>query len=269
MLDIRKRLILIATMLLTLPFLFGCFIDIKKVMEVASDNQAQLPIRRLRITIDESQYDELARQLRQFADKHADEFEFLGPDLDTIGFTAEFLGDRIKIIVIDSAYSSSLIMIDFYDRTRAKPVSEETLQIMDGLVNDLKSYINEIPDVTITERIKTLKIRIEENQRKKIFDELLVQLQKLAEEHSLEFKASSYDADWGNFLFEMQGDGFRITVEAVLSPPKDTNIVFYIGFENNVVPPITPTPQAMLDELVNDFKSFINETPNVMIVEEE
>ena len=133
-----------------------------------------------------------------------------------------------------------------------------------------EGIVNEIPNVTIAERIKTLKIRIEENQRKKTFDELLVQLQKLADKYSLEFEEDpAYDVVWGNFLVEMQSDGFRITVKAVPSPPKDTNIVFYIGFDNNVVPTITPTPQETLDELVNDFKSFINETPNVMIVEEE
>jgi len=269
MLDIRKRLILMATLFLSIPFLFGCFIDMKRVIEIASDNQEQLPVQSLRITIDESQHDELVSQLRRFSDKHDDEFEFLMSDSETVGFAVQLLGNHIEILATDAFYDPTLIEINLYDRTRTKPVTEETLQTMDDLVNELKGYINEIPNVTIAERIKTLKIRIDENQRKKIFDELLVQWQKLADEHSLEFKASSYDVDWGNFLFEMQGDGFRITVKAVLSPPRDTNIVFYIGFDNNVVPTITPTPQETFDELVNDFKSFINETPNVIIVEEE
>lgn len=264
-LDIRKRLILVATLFLSIPLLFGCFIDVKRVVETASDNKAQLPIRRLRITIDENQLNELVSQLRQFADKHNDEFEFLGSDLKTVGSMVELLGDHIKIIAADSPYNPTLIEIDFYDQTRAKPVSEETLQTMDDLVNDLKGYINEIPNVTITEKVKSLVITIDANRD----DEVYNQLRKFADSHSLEFTLS-FSSDKSLFHLEIYGEGFHINGEDRLRSKgvDDINIILYTDTSNEFENP-TPISQETIDELFSDLKRYINEIPNIVVEEGE
>jgi hypothetical protein len=67
----HTKLIVIVSLFLGIPFVLECFINMKRVVEIATDNREQLPIRSLKITIDPSQRDELFEQLRKFADKHS------------------------------------------------------------------------------------------------------------------------------------------------------------------------------------------------------
>jgi len=146
----RKRLNLIAYLFLSTFLLWGC-LSLKQIVEVAGDNQEQLPIRSLTITIDPKQRQELFDQLRKFADKQG--FKFLISDYGTGGenFLVEMLSNHIKILADDTPKAPTMIAIDFYDETRASPVSEETLKTIDRLASDLKIFINEIPNVTINE----------------------------------------------------------------------------------------------------------------------
>ena len=56
--------------------------------------------------------------------------------------------DDIKIISTNP-FDPRIFRISFYDKYPGYPVDEETV---DELVNDLKNFINEIPNVTITEK---------------------------------------------------------------------------------------------------------------------
>ena len=134
-----KKLILVFCLFLSTLFLFGCF------------NQEQLPIRRLTITIEPSQRKELFSQLQKFAEKHG--FEYMTSDYGTGGerFIVELLNEQIKILVVDVPEAPSLVSVRFYDQTLANPVSQETLEIIDGLLIELESFISEIPSVTVTE----------------------------------------------------------------------------------------------------------------------
>lgn len=151
MLTNRKKLNLISCLFLSTFLLWGC-LSVKQIIEVAGDNREQLPIRWLTITIDPGRRGELFDQLQKFADKHG--FEFLMSDFGTGGerFIIEMLGNHIKILAVNIPESSTMVSIRFYDQSRANPVSEETTKTIDELVSDLKTFISEIPNVTITQK---------------------------------------------------------------------------------------------------------------------
>jgi hypothetical protein len=152
MLGNRKKLTLVICLFFGLLFLFACFINAKQLLEIVGNNREQLPIRSLTITIDPDQREKLFSQLQKFADKHG--LEYMMSDFGTGGerFTVEMLGNHIKILADDTPKAPTLIAIDFYDQTRANPVSEVTLETIDNLLDDLESFISEIPNVIISEK---------------------------------------------------------------------------------------------------------------------
>jgi hypothetical protein len=66
--------------------------------------------------------------------------------------------------------------------------------------------------------VKSWEITMDENRTQQSFTELFTQLREFADQHSLGFTIVSSDSDMKIFLVEMDGDGFQITSEAVLSP---------------------------------------------------
>jgi len=104
-------------------------------------------IRSLKIKIDESQREELFAQFQKFADKHT--FEFILSDYGTTDhFLVEIWGESILITASDDPGDLESVTIFFSGKHPRNSVDEETV---DELLDDLKSYINEIPNVTLTE----------------------------------------------------------------------------------------------------------------------
>ena len=141
--------------IVSLSLCFGlilCFLGYTRIrslfnlMEVGSKGQA--PIRSLRITIDKSQRERLFDQFRKFADKHG--FEYQISDFNTNGENFQFWMSRddITIIANNVPPNPTRVPIRFYAKYPGYPVDEETV---DELFSDLKSFISEIPNVTITE----------------------------------------------------------------------------------------------------------------------
>jgi len=230
---------------------------------VTSPNPNREAIKGLYITMEVNQLEEFRAQLRKFADKHSLELTEKFYNKDNTFFFIEMNGDDFHISLANNKDNLKNFHISFFNEA-SPPISQERL---DDLVNDLKSFINEIPNVTITERILRLKIGIEEDQRKKIFAELFPQLQPLADKYSLESNVSSYDPYLETFLVEMKGEGFRITIDARQNLTREINLIFYMEFDNNVIPTTIPTPEETLDQLVNDLKNYLSEIPNVTITE--
>ncbi len=105
------------------------------------------PVRRLRVTIDESQREELFAQFQKFADKHALKFVF--SDYGTTNhFLVELWGENILITASDDPGNPRSVSIFFSAKYPGSTVDEEAI---DELLNDLKNYISDIPNVTITE----------------------------------------------------------------------------------------------------------------------
>jgi len=123
----------------------------------------------------------------------------------------------------------------------------------------------EIPNVAIAEKIKSLIITIDKNREQEVLD----QLQKFADKHSLEFKLS-FSSDKSLFHVEIYGDGFHVISEDRLrvkdQDVEDIFMTFYTDI-NNKIPNSTPIPQETLDELFNDLKNFLDEIPNATVVE--
>ena len=127
--------------LVALLFTLGCILNI-------ADGISLEPVRGLRITIDESQRDDLFAQFQKFADKYR--FEIDITDFNTNGehFQVWMSGDSIQIVASDVPEEPNEVSIDFYGLYPGYPVDEETV---DEFLNDLESFISEIPNVTITE----------------------------------------------------------------------------------------------------------------------
>jgi hypothetical protein len=141
----RKKLIVIIFLYFgILLCILGC-VGMKKAL----DNSDNPPIRRLRITIDESRREELFAQLQEFADKHAFEFHLTFYDRDNKIFLVELVREDLEILAADVPKAPTKIDLRFLDRNSAYPTPEGTV---DELVSDLKSFINEIPNVTVTEQ---------------------------------------------------------------------------------------------------------------------
>lgn len=124
-----------------LLFTLGCILNI-------ADGLSLEPVRRLRITIDESQREDLFAQFQKFAEKHG--FEIQITDYGNRGeyFQVWMTHDNIQIISENAPGDARLFDVGFYGLYPGYPVDEE---VVDELLNDLKSFISEIPNVTITE----------------------------------------------------------------------------------------------------------------------
>jgi len=254
---------------LIISLLLGLFLSILGCNSVTpstkneSSNSNNLPVKSLKITINVNQSDEYLAQLQKFADKHSLEFTVSFYDAQKTDFFVVIYGNGFEITNSAAPRRKKEIDIHFYN-VNLTPTPQKTV---DELFTDLKSFIKEIPNVTIAEQIKSLKITTDKGQEHELFTELFTQLQDFADQHSLEFTVSSYDSDLDTFLVEMDGDGFQITSEVPRSGLRKIFVFFYIHYDDNGIP--TPTSQEAVDELFSDLKSFFGTIPNVTITEEK
>jgi hypothetical protein len=222
----------------------------------SSSDPNSLPVKELAITMGVNHLEEFRTQLREFADKHSLNFTESFYNGDHTFFSVEMNGDDFHIFLQNHKDSLGEIGLFFFNEA-SPPIPQQTV---DELVNDLKRFVMEIPNVTIAEREKALIITIDENRKQEVVN----QLQKFAEKNSLEFKLSlssgkaPYDFDPAIY-----GDGFHIfggyrTQAAYM--------IFYTDI-NNKTPNLTSISQETLDELYNDLKNFLDEIPDATVVE--
>ena len=136
------------------PIIIGC-LYLSLMLDVlgctplnkVTDGISLEPERRLRITIDESQREELFEQFRKFSDKHS--FEILireaGPNGE--GFFVEIMRSDVYINATITRVDPKIVSMGFFNK-QPDSTSSETVN---DLVRDLKNFISEIPNVTITE----------------------------------------------------------------------------------------------------------------------
>ena len=143
---LADRTKLIATVCLgILLCIFGC-IGLAQIAQKGSEGQA--PIRRLRLTIDMSSRAVFFDQLQKFAVKHS--FKILIRNVEVIpeGIFIEMYRDDLKIHALSTSSDPTMIKLGIYEEDPGNPTPEETV---DDLFSDLKSFIGDIPNVTITE----------------------------------------------------------------------------------------------------------------------
>ena len=143
-----KWALLIGSILGILICVFGCANMIEGSSEYNERYPSvKLPIRTLSIQLDENQREELFVQLRKFSEKHDLEFYlnfYRGGEI----FSVEMRGKGIVIAALSKPINATELDISFFEEDSTNPPSPET---MDELYNDLKVYISEIPNVTISE----------------------------------------------------------------------------------------------------------------------
>jgi len=222
-------------------------------------NYDKAPIRIVHITLAQNQHDQLFEQLRKFADKHAFTIQISQTDPSGENFLVVMRTEDIEVVGLDSS-DPGLFEIGLYNANEDHPIP---LSVFDELVVDLKGIIREIPNVTITEKVKSLVITIEANRAQEVYS----QLQKFADSHSLEF-ALSFSSDKSVFHVEIDGEGFHITGGNRIHTKgiDDIDISLYTDINTESANP-TPIPQETLDKLFNDLKSSISEIPNVVVTE--
>jgi|SRR5688572_19449999 len=107
----------------------------------------QLPRGSLKVTIDESQREALFDQFQKFSEKHGFEISIRDSGLSDELFQVYMSRYDLKIIG-RNPFDPRIFRIGFYNKYPGLPASQDAV---DNLVNDLKAFISEIPNVTITE----------------------------------------------------------------------------------------------------------------------
>jgi hypothetical protein len=129
--------------LVVLLFTFGC-----TLFSNIEDQVSLEPVRRFRVKIEEAQREELFDQFENFAEKH--DFKIEITDFGNRGkhFQVWMARDNIQIVAADVPGDPSTYSVDLLGMYPGVPVDEEAI---DELLIELKSYISEIPNVTISE----------------------------------------------------------------------------------------------------------------------
>lgn len=247
-------------LLLTVCLLFSLLLSIFGCVTSSSDPNS-LPVKELDITMDVNHLEEFRAQLRKFADKHSLTFTEAFYNGDHTYFSVFIEADDFHIVLKNHKDALGEIGLAFFNEA-SPPIPQQTV---DELVDDLKKFVMKIPNVTIAERVKSLIIKIDKDREQEVLD----QMQKFAEKHSLEFKLS-FSSDKSLFHVEIYGDGFHVISEDRLRlgglDVEDIFMTFYADI-NNKTPNPTSIPQETLDELFNDLKNLLEEIPDVTIVE--
>lgn len=177
----HKKIRMITRFLITIAICITIVFGAQKLLKTWKEGfVTSHPKKTLVVTIDTSQRERFFEQLTRFADVH--DFDIHIGSTTPAGDTLSIYMSREDIILWgDNVIDARKFDISFYDEDPANPVSEETI---DTLVSDLKIILDEIPNATITEVQKSLRIKLDESQREEFF----ALMRKLANEHSLEFK---------------------------------------------------------------------------------
>ena len=226
-------------------------------------NPNDLPVESFTIITELNQREEFFTQMRTFADKHALKFALVVHSPDKASFAIQIDGDGFFITAVGTTISPREIDIGFYNAPYSPTLTPQ--ETVDGLMDDIKHFVNEIPNVMITERQHRLIITTDKNWRD---EELFSRMKTLAEKHSLKYELSFYGSDPSDttcFLVEIQGEGFHIISDCPSNTLEKINIDFYLDYYKNP----TVTSQETLDELFDELKSLHGEIPNVTITEEK
>lgn len=146
MLTKRKKIITGLCLLFgVLLCILGC-IGMEMMTKTQENSSRKLPRRTMTITIDVRYRQEFFDQLQKFADKH--DFTIL-IDVRSSGnedFLIAIYRKDVKIYG-DNAFVLGEYAFGFYDVYGQPPAPDS---VLDDLVNDLQSYINEVPSATFT-----------------------------------------------------------------------------------------------------------------------
>ena len=149
MLTNRTRIIMGVSLVLT--FLLGMLVGmgINPNSLQVENSRTQHARRTLRVTIEKNQWNELFDQFRSFADQWGYAIRIAPLDPNGNSFNVELWRADMRLTAfMDTGFDNGKVQIHFYDTDRTRPVPE---QYYDEEVNDLISFISEIPNVSVTQ----------------------------------------------------------------------------------------------------------------------
>ena len=127
--------------------LAGGIVLLTRYRNMLSCHKDMSPLISMNITIDPSQRQQLIEQSRKFAFKHSFRFDVGDPDQPGDDFRIRMIRKDVEVL-IRSPFNPGGFEIGFYNYDCIHPIVASDI---DDLVNDFKSFIREIPNVTITE----------------------------------------------------------------------------------------------------------------------
>ncbi|HET9914443.1 MAG TPA: hypothetical protein VFQ13_21285 [Anaerolineales bacterium] len=131
-----------------LLFLAGGIILFTRYQKMISCHEDRLPLISMDVTSDPSQSKQLIEQFRKFGFNNSFRLDIVNLDQDGNDFRIRMLRKDVEIIT-RKPLTPSEFRIEFYNRDCIHPTVAADL---DDLVADLKNYIGEIPNVTVTEK---------------------------------------------------------------------------------------------------------------------
>ncbi len=150
MLELEKRTKIIVLVFLIFALLAACILIASGRVRTDSPkppgNLEKAPIRIVSITLAQSQHDQLFEQLRSFAAKHAFAIRISQTDPSGENFLVQMWREDIRVIAVDSG-DPGLFEMGFYNTYEERSVPSS---VFDELIVDLRGFIGEIPNTTLT-----------------------------------------------------------------------------------------------------------------------
>jgi hypothetical protein len=220
------------------------------------------PVKSITIAVQANERELLFDQLRRFAKKNFFAIRIVGfPS----SYNVEMWREDINIgglFWIDDKTLSLSFHNNQFEQHLSQPLPES---VFEDLMNDLQTFISEVPSAITTERRHRLIITTNDNWRN---EELLAQMKALAEKHSLEYEFSFFDSDpTDNRCLKVQihGEGFHITTQdCERDTIEDFDIEFFLDYHDGP----TATSKETLDSLFNELKSLLGNIDNATVNEE-
>src|SRR5688572_4212883 len=151
----HKKILMISSFLVTIAICVAMVFGAQKLVKTWKARFGTLHSQKtLVVTIDLGQREKFFEQLTRFADAH--DFKIHIGATTPVGDTFNINMSRKDVMMIaNNGFDTKVFDVHFYDKDPTNPVSEK---IIDNLFDDLKRFINEVPNVIITEKRKTLTI---------------------------------------------------------------------------------------------------------------
>jgi hypothetical protein len=121
-------------------------VNVRRNSPTPPDNSQKAPVRVVLITLDQSQHDQIFEQFRNFAAKHAFAIRISQTDPTGEHFLVQMWREDVRLIGEDSL-DPGLFDMGFYNTYEERPVP---VSVIDYLVDELRGFIEEIPDTTFT-----------------------------------------------------------------------------------------------------------------------
>ena len=143
----RTRAVRVGCLVSLLLGLAGGIFLFTRYQTMTSCHENQLPLKSVRLTIDPSQDQQFVEQSRKFAFKHGFRLDTISVDQPEESFRIRMIRKDVEVIS-RSPSTPGGFEIGFYNYDCIHPTAASTI---DDLVIDFKSFMSEIPNVTITE----------------------------------------------------------------------------------------------------------------------